>query len=166
MMDLASESRLALVIPELAEKIHATYELLLAENILIRVAQGLRTWADQAALYAKGRTLPGPEVTKSPPGYSMHQFGLAVDCMPSLNPPSGPYAIDGVAGSPRYVAMRAIAEAQGLISGSRWTSIVDWPHLQMPNVPASPTDQMRADLQKEGLQWVWANYRQGLYAGG
>lgn len=40
---------------------------------------GLRTYADQAAKYAQGRTIDGPVVTKAPPGFSMHQYGLASD---------------------------------------------------------------------------------------
>jgi peptidoglycan L-alanyl-D-glutamate endopeptidase CwlK len=40
---------------------------------------GTRTWNEQAALYAKGRTTPGNIVTRAKPGYSWHNFGLAVD---------------------------------------------------------------------------------------
>lgn len=162
-MDTHSETRLALVIPELAVKIRSLATTLLGQQIEIRVVQGLRSWADQARIYAQGRTTPGPIVTNAPPGHSMHEFGLAVDCEPSLNPPGGLYVQDGVAGSPRYVAMRAVAEAEGLVSGSRWAHPVDWPHLQLPNVPASPTARMRADFTAGGLELVWQNYSQGIY---
>src|SRR5271170_3592600 len=119
-MDYISEQRLALVHPQLRELIESLATDLLGQEISIRVVQGLRNWADQEALYAQGRTEPGDIVTDAPPGYSMHEFGLAVDCEPSLNPPALPYAPDGVAGSVRYLSMRAIAEAEGLVSGSRW----------------------------------------------
>ena len=43
------------------------------------VTQGLRTMAEQAALYAQGRTEPGAIVTHAQPGSSAHNYGLAVD---------------------------------------------------------------------------------------
>lgn len=45
----------------------------------IRVVQGLRTIAEQNALYAKGRTTPGPKVTNAKGGSSYHNYGLAID---------------------------------------------------------------------------------------
>lgn len=41
--------------------------------------QGLRSFTYQDSLYAKGRTLPGKIVTKSPGGLSFHNYGLATD---------------------------------------------------------------------------------------
>lgn len=163
-MDTKSEERLSEVIPVLQEKIHALANDLAAQNILIRVVQGLRNWDDQAKLYAQGRTTPGNIVTDAPPGHSMHEFGLAVDCEPSLNGVSGVYVQDGVAGSPRYLAMRAIAEAEGLVSGSRWHHPVDWPHLQLSGIPNSPTDQMRTDFASGGLPKVWSSFYNGDYS--
>jgi peptidoglycan L-alanyl-D-glutamate endopeptidase CwlK len=45
----------------------------------IRVVQGVRTWKEQDALYAQGRTKPGNIVTKAKGGSSWHNFKLAVD---------------------------------------------------------------------------------------
>lgn len=162
-MDINSEQRLLKVHPLLQQKIHYLASYLAGQNILIRVVQGLRNWNDQAKLYAQGRTTPGDIVTDAPPGHSMHEFGLAVDCEPSLNGVSGVYIQDGVAGSPRYLSMRAIAEAEGLVSGSRWHHPVDWPHLQLPNIPVSPTDEMREDFTSGGLPLVWSNTDAGKY---
>lgn len=55
-------------------------ELLQDEGLDYRVICGTRSWEAQEALYAKGRTAPGPKVTNARPGSSMHNFGLAVDC--------------------------------------------------------------------------------------
>jgi len=44
-----------------------------------KVISGHRTYEEQAELYAKGRTAPGPRVTNARPGYSNHNFGVAVD---------------------------------------------------------------------------------------
>lgn len=40
---------------------------------------GNRTWAEQDALYAQGRTKPGAIVTNAKGGYSNHNFGIALD---------------------------------------------------------------------------------------
>ena len=54
-------------------------ELGFPPNMAMRVVQGLRTIAEQNALYAKGRTSPGPIVTKAKGGSSYHNYGLAID---------------------------------------------------------------------------------------
>ena len=45
----------------------------------IRVVQGLRTFGEQSALYAQGRTAPGNIVTNAKAGSSYHNYGLALD---------------------------------------------------------------------------------------
>jgi hypothetical protein len=47
----------------------------------IRVVSGFRTFAEQDALYAQGRTTPGNIVTPARGGESAHNYGLAVDIM-------------------------------------------------------------------------------------
>jgi hypothetical protein len=53
-------------------------QLLHEEGLDYRVICGTRSWEAQEALYAKGRTAPGPKVTNAKPGSSMHNFGLAI----------------------------------------------------------------------------------------
>lgn len=53
-------------------------------NITIRIVQGLRTFKEQAAIYAQGRTTPGKIVTFSPAGSSYHNYGLAIDVVPMI----------------------------------------------------------------------------------
>ena len=43
---------------------------------------GRRSMEEQAALYAKGRTVSGKIVTKAKPGESYHNYGLAFDWVP------------------------------------------------------------------------------------
>lgn len=52
-------------------------------GILLTVTFTMRTTATQAALYAQGRTGPGPVVTNARPGHSFHNFGLALDVVPT-----------------------------------------------------------------------------------
>ncbi len=40
---------------------------------------GLRSFEEQGQLFAKGRTAPGPIVTRAKPGMSYHNYGLATD---------------------------------------------------------------------------------------
>ncbi|MEK4006105.1 M15 family metallopeptidase [Paenibacillus sp. FSL H3-0333] len=49
------------------------------KGIYIRITQGLRTIAEQNALYAQARTTKGPIVTNAKGGYSWHNFGYAID---------------------------------------------------------------------------------------
>jgi peptidoglycan L-alanyl-D-glutamate endopeptidase CwlK len=57
----------------------AAQELMAKRNVTVEVISGLRSWQQQAALYAQGRTKPGRIVTKARPGSSWHNYGLAID---------------------------------------------------------------------------------------
>lgn len=125
--------KLAGVHPMLVEKVkrilYASAEL----GFPMLVTDGLRTDAEQAALYAKGRTAPGSIVTNADgvKKRSNHQakadgFGHAVDCCFLVNGrPSWdqklPWALYG-----------EMAKSQGLVWGGDWTSIVDRPHIELP----------------------------------
>lgn len=50
-----------------------------AEGIDHIITCTLRTGAEQDALYASGRTVPGPWRTNAKAGQSAHQYGLALD---------------------------------------------------------------------------------------
>lgn len=50
---------------------------------------GFRTAAQQAKLYFQGRTAPGKIVTDARPGWSLHNYGLAVDCVRDSSPAPG-----------------------------------------------------------------------------
>ena len=83
MKDQTSKPRLELLHPD----VRADFEAFItdAENALgltLRIVQGLRTFPEQDAIYAQGRTKPGSIVTYSPAGASYHNYGLAVDFVP------------------------------------------------------------------------------------
>lgn len=165
-MDTNSEARLAEIYPPLAVKVRALAVALLAEGITIRVVQGLRTWAEQSALYAKGRNLAGqivdPKevVTHARPGSSFHNFGLAVDCAP-FDAEGQP---DWNASHPAWQRMIAVGESQGLYSGSHFKVIrdgivhpePDMPHFQLTGrFPSEPDDEVLYLFKEGGLQAVW-----------
>jgi len=157
-VDVISESRLFQVNPALAGKIRAMAGSLTENGIEIRVVQGLRTAADQDALYAQGRTAPGNIVTNARGGYSWHNFGLAVDCVPGIRG-AVKWTPNWNAKDPDFAAMIAAGEAQGLVSGANWKSMPDEPHFQMPGVPVTPDDAAREVLALHGVNDFWIAYQ-------
>lgn len=93
-------------------------------GITMHVISGLRSYEEQAELYAKGRTTRGPKVTNARPGHSNHNFGLAFDV--------GVFEGDRYLGdSPKYKALGVLGSDLGLEWGGNWRSIVDQPHFQV-----------------------------------
>ncbi|MGC1687776.1 MAG: M15 family metallopeptidase [Candidatus Acidiferrales bacterium] len=156
-MDAISEQRLALVAPVLATKIRQMADLLGAQNIYIRVVQGLRTVEEQDELYAQGRTTPGPIVTNAPGLESFHCYGLAVDCVPSINGVDQPYIPDWQQTHPSWKAMWTTGKSLGLTVGAYWTTFPDAPHFQVNgDYPvAKPSADLQSMLQEQGMPAVW-----------
>jgi peptidoglycan LD-endopeptidase CwlK len=138
--------------PRLAGLIRAMAENLVLQGVAIRVVQGLRTWDEQAAIYAQGRTAPGKIVTQAQPGFSWHNFGLAVDCVPMT--PLGP---DWDSSHPAWSKMVAAGNGVGLSSGAMWRTFKDWPHFQLQSLPLTPTDYHRDAYAQHGVEGVWAS---------
>ncbi|MEK4849750.1 M15 family metallopeptidase [Paenibacillus sp. FSL H7-0756] len=104
-------------------------------GIPILITQGLRTMAEQDALYAQGRTKPGAVVTNARGGYSYHNYGLAVDfalLLPNGSSVSWDMSRDGNQNGTRdWMEVVQHAKAIGFEWGGDWTSFKDYPHLQM-----------------------------------
>jgi peptidoglycan LD-endopeptidase CwlK len=163
-MDDVSELRLQRVHPKLAAAIRQMAEQLALEGITIRVTQGLRTWEEQDALYAKGRTTPPLgveyEVTKAPGGSSWHNFGLAVDCVPMM--PLGP---DWNETHPVWKRMLAVGLTLGLEEGAGWRTFKDYPHFEMiGSLPEKPNDYVHSAYAEGGIPAVWT--AAGMYVPG
>jgi peptidoglycan L-alanyl-D-glutamate endopeptidase CwlK len=123
-------------------------------GILIVSTRTLVTHDEQAAVYAQGLTAPGPpcthkgvvrpvgtcithplglRVSKAAPGWSFHEYGLALDIAVVRN---GKVTWDGkvdVDGDKvwDYAELGPIGESCGLEWGGRWTTMVDYPHYQV-----------------------------------
>lgn len=156
-MDVISEARLAAIFPALASKIRLMDSMLRAEGIEIRVVQALRTWAEQDALYAQGRTVPGHIVTNCPGGKSYHNFGLSVDCVPSTRTPEQPYDPDWNNKHPSWIRMETIGKSLGLECGAFWRTFKDCPHFQMTGrFPiGEPSQELKDIFRDGGLEAVW-----------
>jgi peptidoglycan L-alanyl-D-glutamate endopeptidase CwlK len=150
-LNQSSVKRLLEVYTGLAQKIIKLDSLIPSVNL--QVSQGLRTWADQDALYAKGRTEPGEIVTNAPGGYSWHEFGLAVDVFPADVISGAP---DWNPSHPSWAKIIEAAPSLNLVSGSCWKYCPDYPHLQYTGIfPVTPTDEARELFKQGGLQAVW-----------
>ncbi len=113
---------------------------------------GTRTWADQDALYAQGRTTPGKIVTNAPGGFGFHNLKLAVDAGVFAGKI---YLDDGTAeqqarASKVHAACSQHAQSCGLVSGRSWVRMPDEPHYQVDVGHTSPTAADRAEFLKEG----------------
>lgn len=124
-MDATSAGRIARLHPRMRGQARQLLSMAAGRGIDLRVTSGLRTYEEQAALYAQGRTKPGNVVTNAPPGHSWHNFGLAFDVVPWE---------DGRLNwnTARWTEIGQMGKSLGLQWGGDWTGLVDKPHFQAP----------------------------------
>jgi peptidoglycan L-alanyl-D-glutamate endopeptidase CwlK len=131
-------------------KLHPNIRITVAEaindfaskGIYYRITSSLRSMAEQADLYAKGRTASGNIVTNAKPGYSFHNYGLAFDFVRIKN-----NAADWTVGS--FKPMIDYMITKGWQSGRYW-SVPDWPHLQFNPFNSSAISYSALPKQEEG----------------
>lgn len=99
-------------------------------SLPVVVICGTRTYAEQDALYARGRTEEGNIVTNARGGQSNHNFGIAWDfgVFDRVNETGGAGKYHGE--DPVYHLAGEIAEELGLEWGGRW-KFADEPHIQL-----------------------------------
>lgn len=141
-VDPRSEKVIATLLPQVQPMARALVQKAAASGIAIRVISGLRTYEEQDALYAQGRTALGSVVTNARGGYSNHNFGIAFDI--------GVFEGNRYLGdSPKYKAVGVLGMDLGLEWGGNWKTIVDQPHYQLR--PAWAADlserQMLAEMR-------------------
>ncbi|MGM1023030.1 MAG: M15 family metallopeptidase [Bacillota bacterium] len=117
-----------LVLDKLVERCHA-------RGVWVLITQGSRTYVEQDALYAQGRTKPGQVVTKARGGYSNHNFGFAADFALLLRDGRtvswDTLRDDDKDSLPDWSEVVEEAKGLGLEWGGDWRSFKDMPHLQM-----------------------------------
>jgi peptidoglycan L-alanyl-D-glutamate endopeptidase CwlK len=94
-----------------------------------KAISGDRSWNEQARLYAQGRTSPGKIITNARPGYSNHNFGIAVDMGVFKD---GKYVDESKPAEAELVHKKAadIAKKYNIAWGGNWTSFKDYPHFE------------------------------------
>lgn len=124
-----SLDKLSGVNPALANVVKRAIELSTVDFVVV---QGNRTQAEQDALYAQGRTKPGPVVTWT--RNSNHIGGRAVDLAPWVN---GAIDWDNANKHKYYddinAAMQQAAKEKGvkIVWGGSWVKTKDRPHFEL-----------------------------------
>lgn len=118
--------------PTLVEKVKRILLSMEALGFSMMVTDGVRTLAQQQALYAKGRTTPGPIVTyadgvKVKSNHQVHDdgWGWAVDCT---------FLVDGKPSWSLTMPWKLYgleAQTLGLTWGGSWARLTDMPHVEM-----------------------------------
>lgn len=97
-------------------------------GIDVLITSTYRDNESQGALYAQGRSTPGPRVTNARPGESFHNYRIAFDFVPI------------VAGKAQwndektFTRCGEIGEACGLEWAGRWRSFKEMAHFQEPGL--------------------------------
>lgn len=82
-MDKISLDRIQTLHPKIRQEVLELYtkanNIELGKGCRLRLSYTFRTFEEQDALYAQGRTKPGDVVTKAKGGQSIHNYGLAFD---------------------------------------------------------------------------------------
>jgi peptidoglycan L-alanyl-D-glutamate endopeptidase CwlK len=93
----------------------------------------LRPMTVQAALYAQGRTAPGRIVTNARPGYSFHNFGLAIDVVPDelvMLPGWGDTPSHSAHADALWAKLGLLGKAVGFTWGGEFSHLPDRPHFE------------------------------------
>jgi len=91
----------------------------------VKIISGTRSYMEQDAIYAKGRTIPNTSiVTRAKAGFSLHNFGISADI--------GIFRGKEYCGEhPLYHELGTLGKSLGMEWGGDWKSIVDEPHYQL-----------------------------------
>jgi peptidoglycan L-alanyl-D-glutamate endopeptidase CwlK len=150
MSDKVTLDRIQLLHPKVRDEVKNIYlnEIIpaLSGKAICRFAYTLRTFAEQDALYAQGRTRlfdgKGKRlgiVTKAKGGQSIHNFGLALDIV-LLKDTNGDGTFDSASwedtidfdkdGRADWMEIVSILKRNGWIWGGDWKSFKDKPHFE------------------------------------
>lgn len=145
--------------PELQKKVEQLKILCQQNGITIGISECVRTVAEQDALYAKGRTMPGKIVTKAKGNTysSMHQWGVAFDFYLKMDVDGdGSVSDDAFNNSAElFNKVGKIGQSIGLEWGGAWKSMKDLPHFQLPNWGSTPAKLKRLYGTPEKFMATW-----------
>jgi peptidoglycan LD-endopeptidase CwlK len=107
--------------------------LALTGKAQVRITQGLRSFKEQDALYAIGRTKPGKKITNAKSGQSIHNYGLAVDICLIINNNEASWDTikdwDNDTIADWYECVKIFAK-HGWEWGGNWKTFKDLPHFE------------------------------------
>ncbi|HRX32279.1 MAG TPA: M15 family metallopeptidase [Tenuifilaceae bacterium] len=133
-MDGVTIKRIAKLHPKLRLEAEQIYNEILEKGIAVRFTDTLRTFAEQDALYAQGRTKPGKIVTNAKAGQSFHNYGLALDfCLLINNGKQVSWDRNTDINANEkfdWDEVVAVFKHYGWEWGGDWTRFKDYPHFQ------------------------------------
>lgn len=129
-----------------------------ARGLMAYPFEGYRVTPRQVWLYAQGRTRPGPVVTNARPGWSWHEYGVAVDLVfDGDERPGIQWSWDGDYVGTREADYRRVGEVM-MRHGFEWyghpgADFFEMPHFQM--TWGLTVVQARKLMETGGLAAVW-----------
>jgi peptidoglycan L-alanyl-D-glutamate endopeptidase CwlK len=149
--DDRTEAALISLVPQAQEPMRNLYKAIKAAGLgdSVKFIWGTRTYAEQDAIHAQGRTKPGLKVTNARGGQSNHNFSIAVDVGVFKD---GKYQVE----SPLYDKVVQLSRSvSGIERGADWAGMVDRPHFQLQT--GLNVGQLRAQFESGKRLVVGAN---------
>ena len=131
---------LDLIYPPFLERVLHTIAACEARGVTFIATRGYDTYGAQMALWAKGRTMPGPMVTNAKGGQSAHNFGLAIDFVRDLD--RSKQGVQPGWKPEDFAILIEEAKKRGLHSGQGYK---DYPHISWPGY-VTATDMLPLDM--------------------
>jgi peptidoglycan L-alanyl-D-glutamate endopeptidase CwlK len=135
MKDQKTLDRIKLLHPKLRDEADKIYDEIckaLTGRAICRFTSTLRTFAEQNAIYAEGRTKPGSIKTNAKQGFSFHNYGLAIDIALIIDGKTASWDMKGdfdKDGKSDWMEVVAIFKQFGWEWGGDW-KFFDGPHFQ------------------------------------
>lgn len=133
--DQVTIDRIEMAHPKLREELKFLYiecnNKVVPKHKRLRFTHVLRTFAEQDALYAQGRTKPGKKVTSAKGGQSYHNYGLAFDIVILEDRDgSGTFETASWSVDELWRKVAVFFKSKGWEWGGDWKSLKDYPHFQ------------------------------------
>lgn len=135
-IDKITIDRIKKLHPAVSDEVNSIYTKIceaLAGRAVCRFSYTLRTFNEQAELYAQGRTKPGKVVTNAKPGQSLHNYGLAFDIVLIIDGKTASWdTIKDFDGDKEadWMEVVKICKSYGWKWGGDFKSFKDYPHFE------------------------------------
>lgn len=133
-MDTITATRIQKLHPSVRQEVTMIIneiDKILTGRAKVRITQGLRTFAEQNALYEQGRTTPGSKVTNAKGGQSIHNYGMAVDICLIIDGKTASWDINtdwDLDKKADWMECVLVFKKYGWSWGGNWVSMKDFPH--------------------------------------
>lgn len=131
------------IVRDEVKKIIAECDAALTGKAKIRITQGLRTFDEQAQLYAIGRKKAGKKVTNAKAGQSIHNYGLAVDMCLIIDGKTASWDTakdwDDDKIADWYECVKIFAK-HGWEWGGNWKTFKDLPHFEKKKIDRATSE--------------------------